>query len=90
LPSSGEESGSDRYLFARTDLSGDKALRFGPTFLALWVLAFTGPRVLGEELDSQLGHLCGIVPLIFWINVLQLEFLVGERDEPWDKALPCG
>jgi hypothetical protein len=64
-------------------------LRFAPTFLALWVLAFTGSRVLGKELDSQFGHLFRIIPLIFWINVFQFEFLVSERGELWDKALPC-
>jgi hypothetical protein len=52
-------------------------------------LAFTS-SVLGKELNSQLGHLCCIVSLIFWINVLQFKFFISERDELRDKtrALP--
>lgn len=50
------------------------------------ILTFTSSCVLREEFDSQLCHLCGIVSLIFWINVLQFKFLIGERDEVRDKT----
>jgi hypothetical protein len=49
-------------------------------------LTFTSSCVLGEELDSQLGHLCRIVSLIFGIDVLQFKFLIGERNELRDKT----
>jgi len=55
------------------------------------VIVFRTLCVLCEEIDSQFGHFCRIISLIFRINVLLLKLLLGERDEFRDKAevLPC-
>jgi len=63
-----------------------------PVFWVAGVVVFTALlRVLGQEIDPQFGHFCGVIPLIFRINVLLLEFLCRERnkfrDEP--EVLPC-
>jgi hypothetical protein len=59
----------------------------------LWVVVVFAAllRVLCEEIDSQFGHLCRIISLIFRVNVLLFEFLFGERDEFRDEpeVLPC-
>ena len=56
------------------------------------VVVFTALlRVLCEEIDSQFGHFCRIISLIFRIDVLLLEFLFRERDKFRDEpeVLPC-
>ena len=60
--------------------------------IAIVVVVFTALlHVLCEEIDSQFGHFCRIISLIFRIDVLLLEFLFREgnkfRDEP--EVLPC-
>jgi len=47
--------------------------------------------VLCEEIDSQFGHFCRIISLIFRIDVLLFEFLSRERDKFRDEpeVLPC-
>src|SRR6266851_1004809 len=52
----------------------------------LWVVALAALGVLCEEIHSQFGHLCGIISLIFRINVLLLEFLLGKRSKFRDEA----
>lgn len=51
----------------------------GHTLLVLRVVGFIALGVLREEFHSQFGHLCRVLPLVFWINVLLLEFFFGEN-----------
>jgi hypothetical protein len=68
---------------------GRAGFQFGHTLSVFGVIIALG--VFCEELDSQFGHLCRIIPLIFWVNVLLLEFLLGENRKLWYGAdiLPC-
>ena len=64
----------------------------GHTLLVvLRVVGFIALRVLREEFHSQLGHLCRVLPLVFWINVLLLEFVLGERRQFGNQTemVPC-
>lgn len=63
----------------------------GHTLLVLRVVGFIALGVLRKEFHSQFGHLCRVVPLVFWIDVLLFEFFLGERSEFGDETemVPC-
>ena len=54
--------------------------------LSVLVIVFSPLCVLCEKIDSQFGHFCGIISLIFRINVLLFEFLLRERGKFRDEA----
>ncbi len=87
--------GVGSFSLRRNEFRGGLCPNFGlwDTLLVLWVAALFAAllRVLCEEIESQFGHFCGIISLIFRINVLRVEFLFGERDKFRDEpeVLPC-
>ena len=75
------------FSLGRNGFPGGRCPEFGFwDALSVLVIVFSPLCVLCEEIDSLFCLLCGIISLIFRINVLLFEFVLSERGKFRDEA----